>query len=233
MPVWGKVRPSVLVWLALESDKFRSLVSTEENPGITDFVHQQARRRGIPVIFPLLDLEDRANVHVSDVSGMFDEQILMASKRYAADVVVICQITRILPDLWEGQWRLLTDSGGHTDQHNSADSVDGLLEEVVDDLANALARIYAPTDATLDNAFVELTVSDIDTLQAYARCMDYLSGLEPVERLHVARVQADTVTFHLWVRGGRPAIDQAVALGKTLSPEQDSLHSGYRLLPWK
>jgi len=187
-------------------------------------------RRGIPVVFPLLDITDRATVNVSDVSGMFDDQIRAASVRYAADEIMAGHMLQVMPGLWEGRWRLLT-AAGRISWSNGADSREALLEEAVGSMVDALSDIYMPADATLANVFIELTVSDIAAVGDYARSMDYLSRLAMVDRLHVAHVMPGSVTFQLWVRGGRRAIEQAISLGKTLAPALDGGDLSYRLLP--
>ena len=62
IPVWGKERPSVLVWLAVEDENGRHLVSLDDKPEYVGILERKAGARGIVLVFPLLDLEDSSNL---------------------------------------------------------------------------------------------------------------------------------------------------------------------------
>lgn len=79
LTVWGKERPSILVWLAHEDNQVRRLVSFEETPKYMTMLDQRAAARGLSLLFPLLDLEDTSRLSVSDVWGGFKEPIIAAS----------------------------------------------------------------------------------------------------------------------------------------------------------
>jgi len=91
-PVWGTERPLTLVWLAVDwgmgereivgaDDPVRlpgDARSIDRNKLLRERVQEVAGRRGIPVVFPLLDLEDLTNVSFSDIWGGFDERLKFA-----------------------------------------------------------------------------------------------------------------------------------------------------------
>ena len=58
IPVWGQERPSTLVWLASQKDQRRKLITQEDESGYTEILNQRTAQRGIPIVYPLLDLED-------------------------------------------------------------------------------------------------------------------------------------------------------------------------------
>ena len=63
IPVWGSNRPSVLVWMALQdATGSRSMLNSESGAEIIDFMRRFGEERGLPIIFPLLDIEDRRNL---------------------------------------------------------------------------------------------------------------------------------------------------------------------------
>ncbi|MBT5230139.1 MAG: DUF2066 domain-containing protein, partial [Methylococcales bacterium] len=83
---WSDLRPSTLIWLAVDEDGQRSLV----NQGLyTDVLVQSGTERGLPFLFPIMDLEDQTKVLFADVWGDFEETVKQGSVRYDADAVVV------------------------------------------------------------------------------------------------------------------------------------------------
>jgi uncharacterized protein len=226
--IWGKERPSILVWLAHEGDAARSLVSFEENPEYLTMLEQRASARGISLLFPLLDLEDSSRISVSDVWGGFKEPVLNASNRYQSDVVLTGRLIQILPTLWESQWSVYINN---QEMHwtSQAELPEIVLEEGVDELVDRLASQYANTGSTRTEV-IELLVSDINDLDEYARALAYLESLQSVTDVQVKRVSADEVMFEVISHGGLTAINQTIALGKTLELVSNSEQLNYRLL---
>ncbi len=228
LTVWGKERPSILVWLAHEGNESRRLVSFEESPEYLTMLDQRASARGVSLLLPLLDLEDTSRISVSDIWGGFKEPILDASKRYQTDVVLTGKLIQILPTLWESQWSVYID-GQVMSWTSQGELVEIVLEEGVDELADRLATQYANTGSTRTKV-IELLVSNVNDLDEYARTLSYLESLQSVRTVQVKRVSTDKVMFELISHGGLNAINQAIALGKTLELVSNSEQLTYRLL---
>lgn len=58
-PVWGRMRPSTLVWLAVEEQGRRYLAGSDVGADLRRELEDRADARGIPLLFPLLDVEDQ------------------------------------------------------------------------------------------------------------------------------------------------------------------------------
>jgi len=89
VPVWGATRPSVLLWLGEEAGASRSLISLEQQPRLKATLTRVAEARGLPLLLPLLDMEDRSALPVSDLWGGFETDIRRASERYLPDVILV------------------------------------------------------------------------------------------------------------------------------------------------
>lgn len=103
LPLWGDERPATLVWLALEDGRQRVLLSAGLADDAADepasfgaealsALQAAAEARGVPLILPLLDSQDRAQVAYADVAGGFVERVLAASERYGADAVLVGRV---------------------------------------------------------------------------------------------------------------------------------------------
>ena len=54
LPVWGRVRPTVLAWVAVQAGERRGLLGAGEAPEAASVVRSAAARRGVPLTLPLL-----------------------------------------------------------------------------------------------------------------------------------------------------------------------------------
>ena len=73
--VWGSNRPSVLLWVAVQDENGRSIVSEIDGDSsgadIKQAFDELAKARGLPILYPLLDLEDTSRVSEAEVWGAF------------------------------------------------------------------------------------------------------------------------------------------------------------------
>jgi hypothetical protein len=230
IPVWGKERPSVLVWLAVEDVSGRHLVSLEEKPEYVAILDRKAKTRGIVLIFPLLDLEDTSALRVSDVWGGFKRPILEASSRYHPDTVLVGRVEAPVPGIWEGKWTAYT--GEETNNWTAeGDLPDAVLDEGINGVVDMLATLFTESLTLAETAGVELEVDNILTIKQYARVLDYLNSLSSVTDVQVKKAGAGKMIFSLTAHGGEVAVKQAIVLGRTLEPLETGGHNVYRLLP--
>jgi hypothetical protein len=214
LPVWGRTRPSVIVWLAVQSGRGRRLLGADEE--IADTLRVTAARRGVDLVLPLLDLEDQSRLTTTDVWGGFNENVARASRRYQSETVLVGRAYQIVPEVWESGWELLSQGSSHSWTMRGGD-LQQVLEEGIGETADVLARRFASAAVPLDAGPVVLAVRGVRTLEDYARTLSYLRELAPVDEVYVSSVEADRVSFAVTASGGRPALEQVIALGRTLS----------------
>jgi uncharacterized protein len=230
LPVWSRTRPSVLVWTAVETEEGRTLLGADDSTGLSKVLLRAAYERGLPLMLPLLDLEDRGSLNVSDIWGGFGERLVRASQRYQSETVLAVRAYRVLPSLWEGQWRLFID-GSNDDWTTRGATVATVLEEGVHEAAGRLAQRFARSAAFADASGVRLSVRGIRALADYSRTLDYLRSLDLVSRVRVTRVDQDFVSFAVEARGGYAALQQVIALGNTLTEIGGPEAPQFELLP--
>ena len=233
LPVWGRSRPALLLWLSIDTGGRREWVAADHVAGYLASMRESAARRGIPVVAPLLDLQDRAAVNASEVwIGVFDH-LRAASARYGSEAVLVGRLRSPGASLWEAQWTLLLEEA---EQHwtTRSDLPELLLEDGAHGAADLLAARYASLAGQQSTGRVDLVVTGVRTLEDYARALRYLGTLDEVERVEVDTVESGQVRFQVEARGGRSAIRQIIAFGATLSPEGYADPGGallMRLLP--
>lgn len=233
MPVWGRVRPSVLVLVAIESAGGRELLSSDDPAGWAAFMRRAAGERAVPLVLPLMDLEDRSGLRASDVWAGFEDNVRSAARRYESEGVLLGRVYERLPNFWEARWRLLLEDGRH-EWVDQGEGLDAVLLAGVHESADRLASRFGGFTGTTSASGVAVNITGIRSLRDYARALNYLGSLDAVSRVDVTRVKSDSVSFRLDARGGRETVRQVIALGNTLAEDGlAELNAGlsYRLLP--
>jgi hypothetical protein len=228
LTIWGKERPSILVWLAHENNNSRQLVSFEESPQYIAMLDQYAAARGVSLLFPLLDLEDTSRMSVSDVWAGFEEPLLNASSRYESDVILTGRLTQATPTLWESQWTIY-NNGSQMNWASQGEMAEIVLEEGINELADRLASEYVNAFSS-GTEVLELVVSEVSNLDDYAKALSYLQSIQAVTDVQVKQVTKNEVRFQVISHGGLSAINKTIALGKTLELLSDNEQLNYRLI---
>jgi hypothetical protein len=215
LSVWGRVRPSVLVLVAVESGAGRELLSSDDPGGWAEYVKRIAAERAVPVVLPLMDIEDRGRLRATDVWAGFEESVRPAAERYQAEALLLGRAYERLPGFWEARWRLLLEDGRH-EWIDQGEGLDAVLFGGINESADLLASRFGGFTGTTAATGVEVNVTGIRSLGDYARTLKYLDSLDQVSRVDVTSVDSDSISFRLDARGGREGVRQVIALGRTL-----------------
>ncbi len=215
LPVWGKQRPAVLVWFAIEQQGRRFLIAEDSVLETRETLATAAKRVGVPMIFPLLDLEDRAQVNASDILGGFEERVLRASQRYNPDAVLIAWASSSVDGFWRTHWRLNISAESREWSHAGTDSRKA-LEDGIGWLAGELSSHLAVSSHAGERDSVLLLVSGVDTLEEYARTSSYLNDLDRISHYRPYRIEPGLVGFSLKLRGSSQDLERLIELGGIL-----------------
>ena len=211
--VWGADRPLTLVWLAVDwgqgqreivgaddpdrsRDQSRSI---DRNRLVRERVLEVAERRGLPLVFPLLDTTDLQMVTFTDIWGGFDEMILNASERYDANSILI---GRIRPASSQRSRWTYYFAGSET-------PMTGTPEAVVGQVADLLASEFA-VGGDMPIEAVALNVSGVVSLDAYGTVQKMLGDVSLIENFAVTEVSGDRVSYQVDVRGGADRLSRAL-----------------------
>lgn len=218
-PLWGRERPRTLVWLALRDGGEREILTEEAARDRVPGLLEAAEDRGIPLMFPIMDLADRRAVSFGDIWGGFDEQVLDASARYGANAILIGRVDQG-SDQVRARWSLYEPEGDRRWQ-TTAEARDHVLAAGIDETADYFANRFAVIGGsdTADDR-IELRIRDLARLEDYVQVERYLNDLTPVDNVRLESLERDTAVFSLAVRGGRNTLDQAIRLGDRLVPEE-------------
>ena len=216
--VWGNRRPATLVWLATEQDGWRNLVMPDADEQLYASILDVMDTRGVPILFPLMDLEDQTALQISDVWGGFADVIWQASERYGPDAVMTARLVKFGPELWRAGWTLLLDKEEFlwdSEGENMAMTVEAGIHAGMD----LLASHYAPSAAESSVDAIYLHVAGVNDLYSFARLQRHLAGQSIVEQLSLVFVEPEAVTYALHIRGGQRALEQGISLSRVLVPD--------------
>ena len=222
--IWGSDRPLTLLWLAVDwgqgdrevigaddptrgRDEARSI---DRNRLLRQRVLDIAERRGLPVMFPLLDTIDLQNLSFSDIWGDFDEAVVGASDRYEADTILVGRIRATSSQ--RNRWTFYFGNDKRTWL--------GEPELVINLVADMLAAEFAISgNATIEQ--VPLAISGIDSVDAYGDVQAILSKANVVEQFSIVEVEGDRVLFRVDVLGGIERLRRALRFGGLIEENGD------------
>lgn len=214
--VWGNDRPVTLVWLAVDWGQGDREIIAADDPDksrragrsidrdrlLRERVLDMAERRGLPVLFPLMDIQDQRNVSFSDIWGGFDEQVLAAAARYEVDSILVGRIRASSSQ--QNRWSYFF-AGDEQVWNGEPELVVGL---VADQLASEFAiRGDAPLEV------VDLTVSGIDSVKAYGEMQHLLASTKVIEKFAINEVQGDVIRYRVEALGGVDRLRRALRFG--------------------
>lgn len=252
LPLWGSLRPQVLLWLIDEQGLTRRIMSNSSASNLPFMVNEFSAQRGLPIIMPLMDLVDTNNIQLSDLWGRFQQPIKAASRRYLGEAIVVMRISNsslvnfdkdekvdaepsdcgllcaqfhTSKQQYVLDWSLL-DWGLIKGQQKLSQQYQGSVPQALleQGLADITELIYQryALSTTSDNDFV-IEVENIDSLATYVAVFDFLSNLSSVKSVTLLSAKAGARRFNLQLLGSEEALLASLKLSKQLTQYIDPL----------
>lgn len=221
LPVWGTQRPVTLFWLALPSEAETVILSdsavSAERKAFSNFSND----RGIPLLLPILDLDEQMGVNPNDVKGMFADVMSSVSGRYQADFMALGAIE---PDGSQFKYRLNLYTKATIDSltpplftyNGSAETSD----KAVNGMLAALGEYYFTKYAIADTgAAVGATVTfmNINQMSQLVEIEKYLQQLSAVKTVKLSQIKGQTVTFGLDLFSSESDLQRLLSLEPKIS----------------
>jgi len=223
---WGKERPDTLVWLAVEDRGRRYVAAAGDDSDVRQQIEVAARQRGVPVVFPLMDLEDQSRARFSDIWGGFFDNVLQASERYNPQAVLIGRLNRSVSGGWSSRWHLQV-AGKSSSWTDSRNDLTLLSQQGINDTADILASQFAV--ATGGPGRVTVAIGGVDSLADYARINAYLAALTSVADMQLTQVNGSSLQYSLQLNGSLQDLTRTVAIGSVLEPMPGGIPGSFRI----
>lgn len=219
VPVWDRDRPAVLLWLSVQdATGRRELLSADSEHPMLAIVREFSRVRGLPVLIPVMDLEDRRNLP-GDVAWSLDEAAIRnASARYGADAILSGRLLESPNGDLVGLWQFLFRGNVETFDVFERD-LDvytlGTLNRVTAQLAAHFAfnSMEAPA-----NSRVTVRVEGMDSATDYVNLMAYMDNLAVVDTVAAALLDGEGIELDVRLSSSAFLFTEFIALGRDLQP---------------
>ena len=247
LPVWAANRPTVLAWVAVQRGAQRELVATPAD-AITQALAARSRQRGLELFLPLMDMAD-LTLAVSDVWGLFWEEIERVSARYDPDLLLVGRVRQDADGSWTADWHLRSRVGRlnlyevaavYTPQAGQAfdiqferrtSSAETAARAALDGAADALAGRFA-VRGDLNAAAV--VVHNIDSIASYASLLRYLRSREYIEWVDIRVARPGALTLRLHSRSDSDQLRELLTMsGKLRESPQSDAAAGVLELSWQ
>lgn len=230
-PIWGQNRPLILVWLESEiPNQPAEMITSDSANFILPILKQQADRRGLPIIFPAMDVTDLSQVSANDIVTMAIPVLTNAAKRYGSDAILV--------------GRMIQNSNGYTTQWNlvmgddqwswtlAGKTPEDALSSLADNVANTLAGRYASLLTNSVQAKITLKITGISEDDDLSQLMNYLKHLTPVTDVQVDGVTGTDVIVSISLRGTQNSFLQAISIGQKLTRVSDDTNQTMAVYQW-
>ena len=115
--IWSEIRPETLLWLVVDEDGQRQFYNADEMPDIESALAFASKLKGVPLIYPILDLEEQQKISLNDVLGANSKNLLAVSARYEVTSIMAGRMAR-KGQCWQSEWAFYFD--GKIKQWSSA-----------------------------------------------------------------------------------------------------------------
>jgi len=237
MPLWGANRPVTILWIAVEENFQRRILTdtlhpsqslnrqnsktptsnTDENVDLAASIHKHAVRRGLPVISPLMDLEDELVVSISDIWGRFPSTILQASQRYSADSVLVGRVKQD-GEQWTGDFTYINQSTQSSYQVFAEESSQ-VIAKMMDKLAELLCSKYCVLEESGEKNQIVMNVSGVNNFKNFKLLENYLADLSGVKSASAVKINQQSVSFELVLLGQVESVIEDIRLSQKLVAE--------------
>ena len=211
LPIWPEQRAEILVWLAIDERPRPYVVKDNPLNIINQAINSAAASRGLPLSWPLDSDVDSGKVRATDIKAGFQQQIISASKDYAAHGILVAYIKKLSEEKWQGEWQLVRE-GKAVSWSSDVASLDDVMLSGVDAVADILAGEFSILSGD-EQGLLLVTVRNINNLQRYAKSRAYLQDLLITSDVGVVKVMRGAVDYQLRLRGKAEEFVRAINLG--------------------
>ncbi|MET0986380.1 MAG: DUF2066 domain-containing protein [Steroidobacteraceae bacterium] len=206
LSIWGRERPTTLVWLQADDGTGARRMVSNATPGPErDGLLRAATLRGLPLMWPTPSSSLGSVLAHQPSAAELDAE----RERLGVDALLIGYARSSPQAPPTVRWQFVFDGQAH--------DAAGTVESGVDLAADSFAKMFAAASGSMVDLSVE--VDGITNLDAYAQTLNYLEGLTLVRSVGVTEVRGETVQFRVVSRGDAETLRRAFSLDNRLTPQ--------------
>lgn len=219
LPFWPLNRPQVLLWLVVDDpEEGRTLINQADHEAVLA-ISEAARVRGLPLVRPLLDLEDQFALHAGQVWDLNEDAILNASERYRVETVLVGRLAQTSGGTWLSTWEFFHQ--GETRLYDGrAQGMPELAAQGVYPLADYLAQRYAVNASVDSSTRMYALMEDVRDFADYRGMATYLQQLAMMNQVSVVSINGNQVLVSFQLNGTIKQLHNAFSLDGRVRAEQ-------------
>ncbi|NOT11717.1 MAG: DUF2066 domain-containing protein [Methylococcaceae bacterium] len=222
LKIWGESRPETLLWLVVEENGQRLFFKPETMPAVNVAVINSAKQTGLPVLFPLMDLDEQRLLSVNDVLSAYPQNLLAVSEHYGVVSILAGRVVKT-HDCWKSDWAFYFDQRIEQWTKSCGTLHDAILIGL-QGVYNKLANYYAVKPYVIEMNVVTLKISGILGMDDRNRITHYLKSLKMVKSVNWMNSDAGIDRFKISFEGNKTDLEEMVGLGRVLDPKDTSTH---------
>ncbi|AZG36569.1 DUF2066 domain-containing protein [Shewanella psychromarinicola] len=201
LPVWGSQRPLTLLWMSVNENNEPTVLADASSADIRIELAQESTNKGIPLLLPIMDLDDVMQVSITDVRGMFTDVLANASARYQADYFAVANV-----DTQGGNvhfsFKLFDKNRTNgvlqaliSQQGNAAD-----YKQATKQMMNILADYYISQYAiasTGNDVATQVSFTGLNNITQVVHVETYLRQLSAVKSIKLSQFKGDSATYSI------------------------------------
>ena len=212
---WPASRPSVLVWLvARNREEGLHRVTDSE---LRAQLRRHAQARGLPLILPLDDLEDRLALTPRQVWAWDEQTVRKASQRYAPDAILIGRYSPTSRGGLRSDWQLYHSLGNPSFDLRAQDPKQ-LMSAAIDRVANHYAERYAIVPREEGPGDIVMQIGGLGGFGDYKSVERYLEDLAMVRRMEFVSLDRERLMLRLVTEGELASLISTLERDRRLAP---------------
>lgn len=223
-PYWPANRPKTLVWLVEDlPEKGRQFVNRARSKRLIESIEAAAAKRGLPLVYPLYDLEDRIAVSEDKLWSLDEEAIRQASLRYKADAVIVGRISETSRGRYLAYWEFF-----HNQTRKAFDSRTENMDEIARNAFNPVADYFASRYAIVpeqnESPLLVVQVSGVNNFAAYRKTLSYFEAMASISDVELAAARRDTLLIYLQSDSSLKFFENTLRLDNKLISEAENVN---------
>lgn len=177
--------------------------------------------RGLPLLWPMADLEDQTNLPFNQLWWMSTDAIKKASQRYQADAVLAGKLSQTSAGVWlyEG---ILLQGQEKKNILTEADTPMGALTLATGEVGQYFSDQFAiKSDPMNGRSGIRVLVKKIHSFSDYSQVLAYFKSITGVRIVEVAQVDRDNLELYLSLEGSWDKVQRIISLDNKLSVLQE------------
>ncbi len=223
--VWDSTRPITLILLSVDGDTHNNIISSVDDDPLIVTTVGAAKKRGLEVIFPVMDLQDQ-----SALDGESDGELLSVQKRevmqrYQVKSILFGTIVHAPENNFKITWSLMLGRSSYQWVTANTD-IQQAINLGMDKLISVLASHYATMSSAKLISQVFLKVTGVNGLRDYVKVVSVVRHLSNVVGVSVKDMDLDSLLLQVKVTGGVGVLSKSLRRTAKLSFEAAPLSAG-------